>query len=148
MFILSSDGLLYALAGTSPLAKARGPSLEGNPANRGSQELQGGAPQIRVQSGSGLSGWKAGPLSLSVLAGGAQPLNYQWSFNGQPLNGARTAALIQDALTPQKVGAVPECGSANTFGFVDSAEINVQIGYRLNPVTVGPSGTSPHGAQR
>jgi hypothetical protein len=85
------------LAGTSPLAQSPWPKFRATPANDASKEVAAGAPVIVSQSASNLA-VEGEYVTLSVLAGGARPLNYQWSFNGQALAGATGSVLEQASL--------------------------------------------------
>ncbi len=85
------------------------------------------------------------PKSQTVVAGssalfevavsGAQPLEYQWNFNGAPVNGQTNSTLSFIALAPAAGGY--SVIVANFMGATTSvvAQLVVDCGYALTPVT-------------
>jgi len=73
--------------------------------------------------------WEGAHQEFSVIAGGTPDPDYQWTFNGSPLNGARSETLTLNAVTPQQSGSYNvtvknSLGSDTGTGF----RLNVQSG--------------------
>ncbi len=99
-----------------------------------------GAPGItqHPQGGSFVPGTSA---TLSVTAGGSQPLTYQWQKDGTPIPGATSAQLALAPLGPNDTGDY-RVVIANAFGSVTSASARVEVAgaptvdLQLNPAIV------------
>jgi alpha-tubulin suppressor-like RCC1 family protein len=64
--------------------------------------------------------------TLTAFAVGAPPLNYQWQFNGEDVDGATNANFILSSASLASVGGY-RCLIANTSGSVTSAVANVSV---------------------
>ncbi len=75
-----------------------------------------------------VAGWvrPGGTTTLDVLAAGASPLSYQWSFNGNALPGATAAALTLTNFQSTNVGLYSVIVS-NLHGSVTSAPVQLTL---------------------
>ncbi|MBI5387580.1 MAG: immunoglobulin domain-containing protein [Verrucomicrobia bacterium] len=67
-----------------------------------------------------------GNVTFSVRASGTAPLNYQWSFNGQPLAGSMSSVLVLSNAQPTQAGLYSVVVS-NALGTVASREATLTV---------------------
>ena len=111
-----------------PTPKYAGPTFEAQVS---------GAPGITQppQGGSFVPGTS---ITLTVTAGGSQPLTYQWQRNGSPISGATSASLTLSPLGSNDTGDY-RVVVTNPFGSVTSAAAHVEVAgtpvvdFQLNP---------------
>ncbi|HJN90467.1 MAG TPA: immunoglobulin domain-containing protein, partial [Verrucomicrobiota bacterium] len=65
-------------------------------------------------------------LKLSVVASGSEPLEYQWSKDGQALEGANAQGLVFDALTTSDAAAY-SVSISNEAGTVESDSVTITV---------------------
>jgi hypothetical protein len=114
--------------------------------NRGSHEISAGPPVILSKAAAGCQA-EGAPLLLDVIAGGARPLTYEWSLNGQILTSPAGPRLEQAALSRTNAG-IYRVRISNGLGFKESEPMEVKFGYGLSVRTLGPGHVSglPEGA--
>ena len=101
-------------------------------------------PPFIAQPPSGLSASVGATAKMTVLAGGTQPLNYQWSLNGTNLPGATAATLVLSNLQTYHAGSY-SVAVANVLGSTNSGRAVLQV-FSVPPVPpfiiTPPTGTS------
>jgi outer membrane protein assembly factor BamB len=104
----STDGQVYALFGASPLAVSSWPMRGRNAKHTATSEITG--PIRILVPPTDLEGALGASTKLGVIAGGSQPLSYQWQKDGQDLvdservEGANRSVLRLVNLHPEDAG--------------------------------------------
>jgi hypothetical protein len=94
------------------------------------------APSITIQPATNQTILEGGAMVLSVTAGGALPLKYQWRFNGTSIAGATTNRYSLTGVEFTNIGNYT-CAVTNSYGGVTSvvATITVITNYYPNAIT-------------
>jgi hypothetical protein len=87
---------------------------------------------VFVQQPANQTGYDGNPLTLSGAAMGSPRPEYQWLFNGAPLNGATNPVLVISNFTANLAGAY-ELVASNAFGTVTSVAATVTNAVCLTP---------------
>jgi len=75
------------------------------------------------------------PATFSVMVGGANPMSYQWRFNGEELAGATQSAYTLPNVQPEH-GGIYSVVASNLFGTATSSNALLNVG----TVAVGGTG--------
>lgn len=95
LYVGSNDRKLYAFDLGVGAASGPWPMYRHNPRRLGRAAAEALAITVQPQSANALAG---DTVTLSLTAVGAQPLNYQWLKNGQPIAGAVAATLTLEVV--------------------------------------------------
>lgn len=103
LFFTTEDAKLYAVRGRAPMADSFWPAWRGNAMQSGTPNLSAGrqAPAVLLQP-SDQQVVEGQMARFSINAIGADPLAYQWFWNGQPVAGANQPTLmLTNVVAPQ-----------------------------------------------
>ena len=65
-------------------------------------------------------------VNLSVVALGAKPMSYQWYFNDEAINGARSATLVMANVTLDAIGDY-HVEVSNDYGSIESDPVTLEV---------------------
>lgn len=97
-----------------------------------------GAPYVTTQPVN-RAAWTGQTITLFSLAAGVQPINYQWLFNGNLVDGATNTSLTLTNLQQTNTGGYALVFS-NTLGSVTSQVATVTVRQRMSIAAWGNSG--------
>jgi len=144
VYFASQYGGLYAVKGTAPLADAPWPMFQRDIRHSGRQRHPE-HPKFTKQPES-RTAVEGDSVTLAAGVKGAEPMFFQWLFNGQPLPGATNMALDLTPVTLAQTGWY-QLRASNTYG----SELSQAARLTVNPlpprIVTQPQGQSvPVGA--
>ena len=136
VYIVSMDGSLRALVGTSPIPDSGWPMKQRN-ARRTSSSETVGPPRIILQPvGHDAVLWRS--TSLAVLASGTRPVTYRWQKDGVDLmNGERAAGVNTETLRLTNLQPNDAGGYRVVVANGEGSALSEEARLTLRPVTPG-----------